>query len=653
MTEVSIAAVLNQSLRTWHRAARPRSHREFIGSLVYPGGPKEGQHQDPDNDPVQRWLIDQMDLGCWRSIAWLGAPQLTGKTEVAIKLPLLRAAIECRLPVGYALPTLDSLDSMYQAKIREGMQKSGYGDYFPEKGPGSRGGKPPFLRLRDPRSRQQLGAFHFMTPGAFGSTAAVIIVDDVDQLRKADGTPDWSGLRDLWARADSYDKTAQSLRICCGTIEHDSSSIIWELAAKRGTGTRLHARCPYCAAHQILSRKNLRYDATDAGAARETAHLVCRVCDKPWRGSDHEDALYAGLFVHRGQEVQDGRVAGPEPRTGGALGLITTAYDCVRMDPADLAEELVEAQRILETTGDHSLARKYTRYRDCHCYVEDRQEEQTTAPLSPQYLSARSRAFGFADLTSDREEERLWSCHYTPVPEEAQALAVACDVQQDRIYWQATAYERRTWQEWDVGWGYETHRYPMEPWGEGDAFCVTFRRFVRALAERFPGIELAHAVCDVRYRPDMVAEALKLHPVWRGIHGARSLPKAERVCIPELLSYDSRWRPGLGCYTIHTRGVRRLVHEGYRKSKDEPGCCHLPKGLKANDYYLRHLCSRLLQVNHRTNKEDWRRTQARDDLLDVKTYGHAMILRERQEELVPPKKAKVVSAAQWFGGGSR
>jgi hypothetical protein len=400
------------ALAGWQRAKPPPTLREFSRTLTLPAGPLAGHHYDPDSDPCQRWLIDQLDSGRWERVAICAPPQYGGKTQVAILAPALRTAIACRLPVGYALPTLSDLDKAWQEKLLPAIRGSGYGAFLPTSGPGARGGRGPAVTFQDPGG-DRLGRLVFLAGGAYGSTVATVLVDEADQFRDADGKPQWDALEDCFNRANSYGPRA--MRIACGTIESDDQSIILELIDKQGTGTRPWPRCPHCARHQRLAWDAVRYDAGDEDAARQSAAIYCLHCATRWSEYDRLAALAALVMVHRGQEVDAvGTITGDEPRTR-TLGLLWTALDSSLTTVAELAVEHFRASRA-DADGNPALLRKWTRYRECRPFL--RADNRRPEPVESRILDRAAKS------THRRGQ----------VPDGASRVVVGVDVQLRRHY---------------------------------------------------------------------------------------------------------------------------------------------------------------------------------------------------------------------------
>ena len=132
-----------------------------------------------------------MDSGQWRKII-VTAPSQRGKTLKAILCPMLHAVADCRQSCGFVLPSLDKLSQAWDGKIRPAIEGTGYGAWLPTMGPGSRGGKPPVLTMRDPETGNRAGLVYFMAMGTGGRETQVsmvspqiLLIDEADDADSA------------------------------------------------------------------------------------------------------------------------------------------------------------------------------------------------------------------------------------------------------------------------------------------------------------------------------------------------------------------------------------------------------------------------------------------------------------------------------------
>jgi len=566
---------------------------------------------------------------------------VTHNTQVAILTPALRAAVECGLPVGYGLPTLEALDKAWAEKLKPAITGAGFGGYLPQRGPGARGGRGPTLTFQDPLTEQDLGRLVFLAGGAYGSTVAVVAVDEVDQLRKANGEPRWSDLEDMFHRADSYG--SEALRIAVGTIETDdpNETIIITLIFDHGTGTQPWLQCRHCGAYQLVTGDQLRYDPTHEESVRETARIYCMHCGQAWTEDDRQRALYGMLMVHSDQSVEKGKVVGPTPKTR-SLGLIWNAYASAQAELSELAVERWKAETALDPAaptklGNHELMRKYVRYRECRLYTGDQQDDDLNQEVMSPRLLARKSLQGWAPVSRDKDDGGIWSRTIAPMPEEATGVIRAIDVQGDRCYWilQAHDDELRTW---DVAHGYEYADAAKQPFAPGELtrLWAVLDRITGVTTELSDDLPFLASVVDTGFLTDDLALWLRDHRDWRGVRGNKSIPKAIKSKATQFVGYDKSWRPGLGRFEVLTVDAREAVHNAYRISAGEPGSAHLPKGLAASHHYLRHLSSWVIEEGKRSVGERWVQKQKRDDWLDCKTYAYALLIYQTQK----PKKKR-------------
>ncbi len=616
---------------------RPPTYRAFARTLTLPGGPLKGHPYDPDSDPCQSYLINQMDAGQWERIYVCAPPQLGGKTIIGILLPALRNAVALRLPVGYALPTLQDLDKAWSEKIKPAIKGSGFGLHLPQSGPGARGGRGHTLEFTDPETGDAEGMLVFLAGGAYGSTVAVVAVDEVDQFRTADGAPMWEALEDCFQRANAYGRRA--LRIAVGTIEHDERSIILPLVQEQGTGTRPWAKCPHCNRYQLLSFTQVTYDATDEESARESARLACQHCATLWTEDDRQRAVRAAKFIHRGQTIDEaGDVIGNAPRTT-ALGLLWTALDSSLGDLREICVDHLRAKRQLETRTDHGLMRKFYRYRLCECYTGDKIDDAgLPQQVSRTYLAARSEGstYNILERTKERDGDGYWIAECPP---EVEAISVGIDVQRGgqkapgRLYYVATGFDQ-SFRTWDLSWG-SLILAPAghEPsTGQLHTGLDRMSEHLRKLSDQF-GRSIVRRGVDVGDRQDEIHLWLKRAPEYSAVKGSnQSMRATEREDIAGWV-YRREQEGRFNIWFIDTSQVRRQAQMQFLVPPNKPGAGHLPRGLIRSDSLITHYCGTAEvpdgrggtrwseRQSDRQHHADW---QYRHDLLDCRTYGLAL-----------------------------
>lgn len=673
-----------EALVAWEPDAPPPTYREMAKRIRLVGGESDGQLWDPGSDPVQSWLIDQMDSGRWSHLFVGAPPQIAGKTQTLILLPALRTIVGTRRPCGYGLPTLELLDKHWEEKIRPTLMGAGFGQHFPSRGPGSRGGRAPAVTFYDPNNGKREGRLVFLAGGAVSSTVAVVLVDEVDRLRLADGTPRWEDLADMFARADRYG--SQALRIGTGTLEEDDPrrSIILVLIDQQGTGTRVWMRCPHCGRHQRQSFDRLVYDATDEETAKESARLACEHCGVLWDEMARQDALRDLRFCHRGQTVDDkGHVMGPEPR-GRKLGLLYSALESSIANLGDLAIDHRAAKVALEETGQHGPMRKFWRYRRCELYSGDQDESTAPAQISREWLASKSKASPLPAMQGERiSGGNSW--HLLPtVPPWVRALSIGVDVQRGgnrapgRLYWvvRGSGGPRRCL----VGYGH----WILAPQGR-EPSVAELHAGCSALAEWF--LEHLDGLPPVRARGIDVADRekdlvawLRHNPDWwpvRGhdkairveqeysLHGSRRRkPEGRR----DLEGYGYwRWQePDIGAgwwlLLMPVTPVRREIHRRLLLPSDHAESYLVPAGLDRTSTVVRHLAATAEIENGRGGtvwsvRERDRRLhpdyQARKDLLDCAEIAECAGMLAQSGPIALPPQNRGLSRSASAGGQSQ
>ncbi len=617
---------VGRALSGWRLTERPPSLREFCGRLLYPGGPLEGQTIDISSDPVHNWVVDQIDSGQYTGLAWCASPQYSGKTLIGIMAQTLHSAIGCGLPTGYALPTLADLDKAWAAKVRPQFVNAGFENALPKSGRGARGGRGPSVQLYR-EDGKRAGPLIFMAGGAYGDTCARLMVDEADQFRAADGTPDWPAIEDLRARTGSYGPRAFVTFV--GTLETNcrERSIILTLAEDQGTGTMPWMPCPSCGRHQRVTGADMQYDARDEMAVAETARIVCQHCTT----QIDRDGLYwmqrRMLFVHRGQTVDEsGEIQGEAPRTR-LLGLVQNCYAATIADLPTIAVKRWSAERLAEM-GDNGSLRKHYWYMECTTAPEDGDEDGQTIIPTRNRLAALATRSGYA-LAVDRRDESGDSVHLAEVPAWVEHVTVGCDVQRGgerapgRIYFLALG--RGDGRSCVLGWGHiiagPIGRMPTEP-----ELHQALDRLDGLLRDWAPDAAIVQRGVDVGDRKDEIVRWLRSHKTWTPVMGTRPL-KAQSLDLPGWI-YTRRQDGGWSLVMVETESVTRICH-GELVSGDGAGSCAIPAGVDRESTLLRHLCATVeyepgkwsTRAKDRVHHPEW---QYRHDLLDCLAYARAL-----------------------------
>lgn len=631
---------------------RPPTYTEFAELLFLPDGPQQGERWDPKAEPAQATKLAMLDgkiLDCngepFRELVDVSAAQ-TGKSLTDIIVPAMRAATALRQNVVYCLPTMDLVSKVWTTKLLPSLRGCGLGAWIPEKGPGSKGGKPVALPLVNPVTKARAGSIIFLAggqgakreAGQAGVSAGVVLNDEADEYENA------HRLALVDARAAAFGKN--SLRIKTSTVKKDVSSVILGLY-RESTASRLWFACPHCSRFQPLEWEQVRYDGTDDMTADASARFHCIHCAVGWTDADRHKALETYQVVHRGQEVDaSGTVVGLIPRTK-VFGILTTKLDFhLGASLGELAVEHRRAKLRLEDAGDHGLMRSFYRDRLSREYTAEIEEMEAGAELSPQYLLQRAIRCDWGPVrhVTDRaiDAQPTYSRHLADPPSAAIGVVTGVDVQRDRLYWVSTAYgvDGTTW---DQAWGYEYARPDRTPYSKAELFGLLDRvdLIVRDYAGAIPWVA---GGLDVGDQTDDLLAWLKGRPQWKATKGASGSLKDEPGDIPGIVHRRD------SLYFVAVDAVRELIHSAYRRPNGEPGAAHIPNGLQNNasdTAYLKHLCAERMVLDPKTKKFKLHRGPGRWDWQDARRIAEVMIrLQLRPKRTAPNRKYGAIGSVR-------
>lgn len=587
------------------------SYTDFAKTVILPDGKSKGGLLEPT--PAQACIFQALDQGYTHVV--IAKPVQAGATTSCL-VPFFRRAIVEHQVVFICYPTSDVGKDIWTSKASPIL--ANFGGHAVISGGGSKGGAARVITLPGG------GRFIQRSGGGRGESGQAAVSGDAMLIDELDDWPDRRTVLNLYKRIK---ESPCPLIVESSTVKHDHDSLIL-LAYEGGTKTRLEFPCPLCGVIQRLV-----WDQVDI----ETCQYRCVHCLELWTEAQRK------ISLRNWKRVDDVPGASKFSFKWGCLDdTLNTLHEEVHGIPG--LPGFLSAQAAL-TRKDHSEMRSFCRDRLTIVYLDDEQtDEGEVKPLSPTMLSERSE-YGWAYIIPDLPDHKLWSRYVAAEhPKEAQAGVVVIDVQGDRIYWTLALFNYKG-DSWDYAYGFEKIRMRFfpdgrnepEPWSPGDLQIVLDR--MRDLLPELTQLPLIHKVVDTRYEGAELAIWLRKNPTWRGVCGVTHLTKGHPVYVREMLGYDAKWVTGLGRWEIVTLAARERVHDAYRKPITEPGAAILPMGLKSSDHYLRSLCSWLLMTNPKTNVTKWQKMQKRDDFLDTRSYGMALIIKEVEARTGPRRPA--------------
>jgi phage terminase large subunit GpA-like protein len=269
-------------------------------------------------------------------------------------------------------------------------------------------------------------------------------------------------------------------------------------------------------------------------------------------------------------------------------------------------------------------------YRDqlCQPYASELEEMEAGAELTWQELLEKSAAakWGAAIHSTDRSPEvqgYTYSRHAAEPPASANFVVAGIDVQQNRVYTEASAYSMDG-TSYDAAWAYQYARPDQMPWSRseiGDLLNLQ-EQWLRSCCGALPLVAIGLDVGDSTDEL-MAFLATKRGGVWRATKGASSHLKDEPGDIPGIINVRN------GIMLLQTDSLRTLIHSALRRPAGQAGAINLPAALRNNSSdtaYLRHLVAEQEVFDHKTKKIKLRHGPGRWDWHDARRITHAMAL---------------------------
>lgn len=617
------------------RAAR--SFEDFARTIRLPDGPSAGKLWVPETEPTQIASLRARDSGKFNWFIYV-APSQRGKTLKGILSPTLWAICERRESVGYILPNLDKLTQNWEGKIRPAIEGTGFALWLPQKGPGSKGGKPAVMTLRDPDTGLVANRWYFMAMGTGGRETSVssvspqhLAIDEADDCVDA-GQIELAAKRvDSWRGEGTVD-IASTVNDRTGRESPDANDpdaahpIL--MMERTGSRHRQHHRCPHCAGY---FNPKLEHLDLERGA------IVCPKCDAIWSEDDRRDALNRSLSVgHADQIAGDAVIRGEYPNR--RYSELTTGLDYHMGDVRAICEQ-VKAAKQAEARGDYSLMRTVMHKVFCRSYTEPKSDQE----YNEQALVANSLRSTY--------EKRM-------VPAWAKFLTITVDVQGDRHYWEVVAHGADD--RWAiVDWGYEllvefgSDGKPVRAPSPADRIRVfdlirdkcTDGWQVEGGEHRMRPVQRG---VDVGYVPDEVVAWVQGNPGWKVVRGVgkdqvKHQPGGHEKTLPKEIRQTNALQavrpPGWRIYWWRVDGhrFRRAFQSALLRDPDQPASGMLPRGLKANSDLVLHLTGELWiepteddrKGGQRALAPYWFEKRKRHDYGDCTAYNLALGLLHR------------------------
>ncbi len=632
------------------RPPRPPDTRlAFSRRTKLPDGPKRGEYLRPESEPAQLHFIRALDNAKYSRFVNV-APSQRGKTTISIIIPWMHCIVELRQDVGYIMPNLDKLQQNWSGKIRPALVNSGFREWLPGHGPGSKEGRPAALTMTDPTTGNQCVTY-FMAAGKGGSETALssvspahLAIDEVDDFEDAGQVE--LALR----RLQAWEGSGQDCAILASTVNarggRDSHPILDFYNRKDATRCKIAHKCPKCGYFQVIRWE--QFDLAVAGIRCSNAK-----CGALWSEDERHEALENSELCY-GDRIEKGLIV-PCDWPCEYFSLLTTGFDyhmgLLSRVPAQFTTAL-DAEKL----GDYSLMENFKQKWLCEPY---------TIPVDHDTITDRMLAFRSAAANYGRGA----------IPKDAAKAVIGIDVQGDRCYWVvvASGLDDRRWivdyGEWFWAGKDEKTGRPVEP-TDIDRHAVLDRILVMA-REGWPTesgaiMKATCIVVDIGYNPG--------GSIGRWCHNKAGVMAVrgdhEDRFTAELIDGTKRTtrfsRDGssremdFGFYEVRkqstvaldqpiywwyvkTQSMREHVSGRLRIPVDTHGSMMLPHGVPEKDYLIQHLSAWGVVRDQDTKITKWVQLHRRDDYLDATCYAMAALtagVPQRQAGKVGTVKAK-------------
>lgn len=624
-----------------------------------PSGPRDGRPGDlwfPETEPTQIQFIRQVESGRW-NIYVITAPSQRGKTLKAILSPTLYHITERREAVAYVLPSLDLLEKNWSGKLKPAVEGTGFGAWLPTKGPGSKGGRPAVISLRDPSTNLIAARWYFMAMGKGGnegSTASVtaqhIMIDEADDAvdagqlkRTCKRIESWKGEGSAYIASTVNDRTGRE-----SPDANDPSAAHPILVFyAQGSRHRLHHRCPHCSEYFAPELEHIDLDR---------CAITCPKCAVVWSEADRKDALNRSLMAGHLDRIVDDRVI-PGEYDHRIYSELTTGLDYHMGDLRAIVDDIKQA-KAAELRGDHSLMRNVMHKIFCRPYVE---------PIADGKYNEKALV---ANSGRSTYEKRM-------VPAWATFLTMAQDVQGDRHYWEVIAHGPDD--RWAVvDWGYEllvefgADGKPVRAPTPADRVRVfdlirdkaTEGWQIQGGEQRMRPVQRG---VDCGYVPDEVVAWCQGNPSWKVVRGVgkdqiKHQPGGHEKTLPKEIRQTKALQavrpPGWRVYWWRVDGhrFRRAFQSALLRDPDQAASGMLPRGLKENSDLVLHLTGEIW-MEPDDGEPYWFEKRKRHDYGDCTIYNLALALLHRfapddRDGTVPVAESAPAEQASPTGDGS-
>lgn len=592
----------------WQPPPAPVSLYDFASRIRLHDGPLAGTFLNPRAErAIDLWLREVSS----RRHKWhlIIAPSQRGKTLTGVVIPTLHALIEERVNVGWVMPSLDKLGQKWEGTIKPMIDGGGFSGYMPDRGPGSNGGRPSALTIRDPKTRRRLSSLYTMALGKGGSETSTasnpcarLLIDEADDAENA-GQIKLAAKRTASYGAAGGGIVATTINERRGRDLHPALELLAE-----STQTRLAHLCPHCHVHVVPELEHFNVDL---------AAIACPSCGVIWSESDRHSARNNAEYRHANPDAE-------------WFGVLYTAIDFFWEYPDQRTGEVDLVLPALAREHKAALAAKdrgdisqwNTYLRKAWCRPESAEDAEV-----PQTIDLHQAA----------------RCSKSPhqrgeIPPGHTVTTIGSDTGKRDAWWLRLAMKP------DLSWSVVDWSVRTTPDHRAEPTPEQQRNMLDAMRERSSRIGRADAMgIDVGYNTDLVTKWAKANG-FRMVRGdQRPTGKKDEDRNAALPSWAEERRQDDGSFWLFLDGaaIKAEIHKALAREPGQPGAGHLPQGQEAGDWLIRHLTSEVWDAKHGV----WVKKPGRDNhLLDCLVYAWALsVLALNKPRMAARRYGKITS----------
>ncbi len=590
------------------------TYLEFAREITLPDGKSKRLKYRPESHQCQLHFLKELENG-WTECT-VAKPVQDGGTLVTI-IPLFRRVIYQSQTVVLAYPTQDSVSDIWTTKVVPILQS--HGGVASKNGAGMSGGAPRVIQFLTG------GQFILRSSGGRMQSGQASVTGDALMLDELDDFEDLHRAQLLCKRVEEAPDPL-IMNVC--TVKRQQGSLIlqkWE----SGTKSRSVYPCPECHTYQTIEWEQVKWKTTGKDGQfllPGSGAIECSHCKELLFETDRMEMLAKGVLLHDGQTIDCYGVVSGEPNNRKHFSYLWNRLESPRKTLESTIEAYMEAKMFLEQYGNHGHMKSFYQDYITRPYTGDLDELDSAGLINHNHLITKSSfsewgpSLSLTDtVTVDRTSTGLYSRHIAVPPEDAKYTIVTIDVQHNRIYWVATAFNDQGTQ-YDFAWGFEFARVDRGPSSEYELFMM-LDKFLVFITTILHHTQFVLGGIDCGDQTDSIRTWVASHPMWRAVRGTATKMKADNHQDIDGISYIRD-----GVIYIHAENVRNMVHSALRRPNNAPGTIQFPNGIGQNQSgYFRHLVSVQTSIDPKTKKLILVKGSGREDWLDCRIYNYALM----------------------------